>query len=71
MDNRNDGERMVWVMNRRRRSRRRVHELDCEKLLAMWASSNFDLSEADYTKMCAADVPPGYQWCRYCASAVR
>jgi hypothetical protein len=63
-----EGERMVWVMNRRRHT---VHELDCKKLHAMWANPDIELSEADYTKMLAAEVPPQYHRCRICAPGVR
>jgi hypothetical protein len=62
-----EGEREVWVMNRRRHT---VHELDCWKLHKMWANPELDLSESDYDKMRAADVPLEYHRCRHCAPGV-
>jgi hypothetical protein len=64
-------ERMVWVLNQPRRSRRRVHELDCKRLRAMWANPDVYVSKAAYTKMRAAEVSPGYHWCRHCAPDAR
>jgi hypothetical protein len=57
---------VVWVMNRLHT----VHELDCWKVHKVWSNPDTYVAEADYTKMRAEDVPPGYHRCRDCAPGV-